>query len=187
MFCNLTFNTTSNTIRFCCASYAKDVTPVLNVPSFLVAKTCDFISRAFSNVSWCPGPKGGSPRLSQPPADLRRASPCRRHRPTAQHRRPAARLRANSCASPAGTSAYTVWVLLSTQKGTACRAVPSPGIMVTHSGASPKGSEEEPAVQNGAASALVFPSGLRQARERRTVFTCIYRYLYPFFPRTRGL
>lgn len=185
MFCNLTFNTTSNTIRFCCAWYAKDVTPVLNVPSFLVAKTCNFISTALSNVSWCPGPKGGSPRHSQPPADRRRDSPCRRHHPTTQHRLPSARLHANSCASPParsalpGTSTYTIRVLLSTQTGTACRAVPSPGIMVTYSGASPQGSEEEPAVQNGAASALVFPSGLRQARECRTVFTCIYIHSAP--------
>lgn len=86
MFCNLAFNITSNTIHFCRAWYAKDVTPVLNVPSFLVAKTFNFISTALSNVSWCPGPKEGTldKASARGPA---RGRPCCRHRPT-QHGRP---------------------------------------------------------------------------------------------------
>lgn len=44
MFCNLTVNTPTNTTRFRCPCYAKDVTPVLNVPAFLAAKIFDVIS-----------------------------------------------------------------------------------------------------------------------------------------------
>lgn len=36
MFCKLTVNTRTNAICFCCASHAKDMTPVLNVSAFLV-------------------------------------------------------------------------------------------------------------------------------------------------------
>lgn len=38
MFCNLTVNTRTSTTHFCFACYAKDVTPVLNVPALLVQR-----------------------------------------------------------------------------------------------------------------------------------------------------